>query len=848
MPDLFKSQQQERVFSSLLRELRRIGYSSDLIVPSYRLTDWFEPSLPERVVPAAVFGQTPFSYANACFAILVANGRRGADLVYDFRALGAPFAFEVGTDSVTHWVVGAERETVVPRGRFEASQIRSLFEQQAERWSPDAVLRAKNISFELGPRQLDFIDLGLLPALESHVRDKLDRLLREVLQAANRALPRRVRREIGAQEIFRLVFRFLAAKVLHDRGVREFASISVEEMDRVLERVAGYYGESQPTVDHRETKEAIASILWNRLDFTNLSVEVLAYIYENTLVSEFSREKLGTHSTPSSVARYIVRRLPFESFPQEQRCVLEPCSGHAIFLVAALQRLRELLPADVDEKARHRYFVKMLRGYEIDSFAVEISKLCLVLADFPNHNGWKLHQEDVFQSAGMLRDLASTRIVLCNPPFEDFDKSERSKYAHLDSVHKPAEMLHRVLRHIHPEATLGFVLPRQFIDGRGYREIRELIARRYQDLEVVALPDGIFQQSDLETALLLARNPARSAQRVSLTYGQVEDADRKQFLSGGGVSRRENAIRSPAQLSDSLSLVTLREVWGALAGALTLGELAEIHRGVEWQAPFNEDKYVSPRPKPGFKPGLLNVTDRFSAFVPPGVAYLSTRPDYRRGGAFDYSWDKPKVIANAARVSRGKWRLAAFSDYEGLICSQRFHAIWPTDGLRVEVLEAVLNGPVANAYVASREGQRDIRKKTLAGVPFPRLDRAQGEAIAELVGRLRTWLERKDVPFLGNLGDWEAKARELLLAVDAAVLRAYDLPPRLERTLLDAFHGESRRVPFPFTMYYDPAFVPWLPLWMTLSPDYARCNAEFLRRSLPRITDPQLISALTDVE
>jgi hypothetical protein len=95
---------------------------------------------------------------------------------------------------------------------------------------------------------------------------------------------------------------------------------------------------------------------------------------------------------------------------------------------------------------------------------------------------------------------------------------------------------------------------------------------------------------------------------------------------------------------------------------------------------------------------------------------------------------------------------------------------------------------------------------------------------------------------------WEEMAKGLLLAVDAAVLRAYDLPPRLERALLDAFSGQERRVPFPFTRYHERKFAPYLPLWMVISPDYCKCSAAFLRQNLPEITDPELVAVLEDVE
>lgn len=846
---MFKTDQQQRLFLALRSELEaNAGYRAELIAECYRFTDWFDPSLPERTAPAALFGRTPPSYDNACFALLLTNGKQGRDLVEGFRALGAPHAFEIGDDAITQWKVGAEREAIVPRRKFGLPEVRAVVKEHAAQWSPDAILRAKNIAFELGPRQVDFIDLGLLPALESHVREKLDRLLRETLQAAQKALGKRGRGAASAQVLFQLVFRFLAAKILHDRGVPGFASLSMDQIDAVLNRVARHYGDLPPAVDDLQAKEAVASLLWRGVSLQNLSVEVLAYIYENTLVDQLSRKQLGTHSTPASIARYIVHRLPFDRFPEGERRVLEPCSGHGIFLVAALGRLRELLPAELEPAARHRYFVKMLQGYELDAFALEVSKLCLVLADFPNHNGWQLHQEDVFQSDRILRELKKSRVVLCNPPFEDFPETDRRKYPLASSIHKPVEVLSRVLDHAHADAVLGFVLPRQFIDGKGYREVRERLARRYENLEVVALPDGIFHQSDLETALLIAQGPsATKPTQVSLSFAEVVEKDRDAFLAQSAVSRREQAFRSEDELTQTMAIPLFREIWERLAHLPTLGEVAEIHRGVEWQPPFDESVYVSSKPKRGFQRGLLKVTERFTGFIPPEAVYLSTINEHRRRQAFDHRWESPKVIANAAPLSRGMWRLAAFSDVSGLLCAQRFHGIWPKEGRWREPIEAILNSPIANAFVMSFEGKRDIKKSTLERLPLPRLSTSDADRLGALVRELREHLAPDDAELL-NRTAWERQARSLVLRIDAEVMRQYDLPPRLEKALLDAFQGEQRRVPFPFTGYYEARFSPQLPLWMLTSTDFSRCNGSFLKENVPKITDPSLVAALEDVE
>ena len=75
-------------------------------------------------------------------------------------------------------------------------------------------------------------------------------------------------------------------------------------------------------------------------------------------------------------------------------------------------------------------------------------------------------------------------------------------------VQRPAAVLDQVLKHLHPEGVLGFVLPRIFVDGRGaYAEIRERIAKRFASVEITVLPDRAFPDADSEIALLIAVDP-----------------------------------------------------------------------------------------------------------------------------------------------------------------------------------------------------------------------------------------------------------------------------------------------------------------------------------------------------
>ncbi len=859
MTAVFTSTHQERLFQRVIANLEKLGYRGELLPQPYSFVDWFIPEIPTKEVPAAAFGRTPQSYDSACFAVLLANGKMGAALVNDCRALGAPLAFEIQKDAIMLWKVGRDPSATMKQLSIPADHVEQVFQEHKTDWSYHGLLRLKNIGFKSEPRQIGFIDLGLIPALEREICLKLHALLSEVITEAVKVYTRNTAGQPDERELFRVVFRFLAAKVLHDRGIPPFRAFTgFSDTHTILSEVDRYYGEHWTGLQDTETQKVIAANLWNRIDFRNLSVEVLAYIYENTLVDAVSRQEMSIHSTPHSIARYIVHHLPFETLDVKQRRVVEPFAGHGIFLVAALQRLRDLLPSDMDATERHRYFVRMLQGFELDAFALEVAALCLMLADFPNPNGWQLYNEDVFASQKFESAVRKARVVVCNPPFAKFSSDERHRYDARRAVHKPAEFLHRLLDRLPAQGMLGMVLPSQFLDGRGYREIRKLLAQRFQELEVVALPDRVFRISQVEAALLIAKMPRTDEHNhITISYTEVQDKDREHFLTTYGYTRKETQAKTSQEAEESLTVIALREIWERLSAYPRLEDIAEIHRGVEWQPPFDPNKYLSDTEKPGFERGIHSVAEHLFCFQAPPSEYLCTKPEARRRNAFELPWQQPKVIMNAARISRGPWKIAAFADDTGLMCSQRFHAVWPKDRRwTTKGLAAVLNAPVACAFVALQENKRDIRKQTLLRVPLPQLSAVEIEALDRSVDHYRhivdsifdssEWFNAESTLRIPSSIAEEAK--QTLLQIDALVLKGYNLPPRLERQLLDFFRDEKRPVPFAFNAYFPASFSATIPLWLYISPEYKKCNVDYFLSHIPKITDPALIEALQEVE
>jgi hypothetical protein len=203
---------------------------------------------------------------------------------------------------------------------------------------------------------------------------------------------------------------------------------------------------------------------------------------------------------------------------------------------------------------------------------------------------------------------------------------------------------------------------------------------------------------------------------------------------------------------------------------------------------------------------------------------LDTRPDRLLYSAIDLPWDQPKVIANAVRLSRGPWRLAGAIDSKGLIASQQLFGCWLKPGARysLEAVAAILNGPVANAFVMVYSPANRIRVSTMHALPLPQdLPRELERLVPEYV-RL---VSSSDFE-LGKPSESDAAA--LLDHIDALILKAYELPPKLERELLQLFRDAPRPTLHPWRHWLPPDLAAAVPLHEYLSTDYTKTTSNWV--------------------
>jgi len=826
------------VLNTVRNELNRLGYLDNLLQEDYVFDDASISGIRELNIPLAAFAQWPPSYRNACIGVLIANGQSGPTHVSGYRALGAPMFFEAFQDHIVRYRIEASGRAIFLES-IPSRDISKAFEVNKKRWNPDAIFRAKAIVPLATPVQLDFIDIGLLPALKGMIHGKFDHLLKSTLHEAISTYKNNTSGKLPDETmLFRMVFRFLAAKVFKDK--RHPGNWDNPKANTIIEKTQDFYGfkesDMQGILDEPCTQQIVWDKFRNAFNFQNLSVDDLAFIYENTLIRKEFRKLYGIHSTPPAIAELVVDRLPFESLPEDERFVIEPCAGHGVFLVAALRRLRELLPASWTDQERHKYLKDRLTAIEMDVFATEVCRLSLMLADYPNPDGWQIISQDIFASDVLKKQLKTSQIVLCNPPFEDFTSEEKKHYGNrILSIHKPYEILNKVMES--PPAMLGFVLPKSAIMGGRYRDMQDRIAGTYKNVETIALPDRIFAFSDQETMLVLASDRNEGTKKnVFIRTFWIHENDRRPLLETSqlpeGISKVIN--RSTYREPISLRNVPLNEIWNYLKNHSRLEAIANFHQGIWWNVSLekNRNSLISSEPNSGFRKGMDTVQGKIEAYNAQRFVYLNMDERYQRTTAHSFPWDKPKVIANGRRISRGPWRIVGYPDSSGLVCTKNFMGIWPKKGINIEVLSALINSPLVNAALYLNGYGRDNSIRILEQIPIPFLEYIDKERIGHLV---KYYIKLKPEVMKGTAKEPIIQERiQILMEIDSLILKAYDLPPRLERKLLEFFRGYPRPVPFDFPNYYPEDFKPCIPLHKYLEMDLKQASAgELLKRITP---------------
>jgi len=814
--------------ASIVPHLKRCGYGDALLKQDYIFGS--------GKVAVAAFADTPHDTRSVCIAVVDALADP-EEAVVAARPLGAPVVFALHGGKLQWWKQTTGKPSLVDT--IESANVGGFFRRRKKDLGPSNIFRGKTMARLPGQTQLKFVDVGLLPFVDRADGDRLSHLVEAAFGDIQCELGHELSNELDAQNAIRATFWLLGAKILRDKEVVNFKTLNLIDIDNVFARVGRHYGVPDGVPPRGKAWRAATTKAAGRISgfgsLRNLSTESLAHVYENALVTPEVRKANGTHSTPGPLVDYIVWQLwPWiEKLPLDRRHVFEPACGESTFLVSMLRVMRQW--SDIkDRKACHEYLKKHLHGIELDPFAIEVARLSLTLADIPCGNTWNLRKGDMFLGSALEDSAVQCGVLLANPPFERFSERERAAYQKagikLGANTKACELLRRTIPHLTKGACFGVVVPQGLLHSKEGTSLRRNILADFELSEIGVFGDKLFEKGEHESAVLLGRRKVGKAVPGRTWFRRVRNPGIGAFHERFAFSSEESVetLRFlQSELAD-LRVPELGAVWDYLSAYPMLQQAAHVAKGLDHKGKtLSSGCWTVHDPPQRRDPlGFANINDDLEVFGIPHVVGINLEAEvvlsYRSGKGLG----KPQVLVNYARVSREIWRLKATLDERGRSLTTRFIAVRPAKReVKALYLWALLNSPVANAFAYTHLGKRDNIVGTMRKMPVPRWSSDNAARIEQAALRYRT-LAASTGPL------YEADAapesiREALLRMDAAVLQAYNLPPRLERQLLDRFAGVERKgVGCKFAGYYPAGFTSFFPLHYVISDSFKRAAAD----------------------
>lgn len=729
-----------RLGSQTREALGRLGYE-----PAHIRAEF--PVLTERgsvVADLVAFGR-PNGPHDASTATLIVEVRRRVSAgrlehLHDMAvALGVPAALVASDDG---WELYAVNEglTAIQREPWttDVAELRHAL-------NPRALLAAK-----LGGRQLTlFPAAAVVSARGRALRERAlaPRVVSALSAAASTMLETATPEDQSSvhARAARLVIGALTAVVLRDKDNQRLPHGNPGAViDTALQRHPEQFDWMRGLQDvEQQLLDALVSEL-SDLDYTSVEPELLSQLYEQQLLDDASRRRLGTHYTPPGLARRLIAWLPIEEIEPSARMVFDPTCGSGSLLIAAHDRLRDLEPEDRTLPQVHADLVARLRGTDVDPIAVAIARLALFLNALPAGNGWKITQDDYLAHPA---PPVRASIIVANPPWAYSNTARQDDLAQ--------HILRRVIEDLTPGGLLGILLPSGWLTRRNptARHSRELVKDSLDLLEVWRLPQGTFASGELGAAVLLAQKPMNRLRRKTFVQRRVTDKSQLITFYESGGSNQAFVSHAPG------------------VAPLLGGPLSSWYLGIETQHTHSLGDYanvvVGPQPESpqrlmrrepvATQPNALLVEWRdVKAFA--RVATARHRPvrfpeDMQGGSARGKAIvGHRKVLVSGVKNPERPWRLKVAIDDDGaFLVRNTVSAVLPkvdphgavrigesilTEDVVLYGLFAFVGSGFASAWLDETDSTRYISPDDLRSMPVP--DPPTMTVLAEVGTRLAT--------------------------------------------------------------------------------------------------------------
>ncbi|MCL5021800.1 MAG: N-6 DNA methylase [Nitrospirae bacterium] len=598
----------------------------------------------------------------------------------------------------------------------------------------------------------------------------------------------------------KIAIKLLAAKILEDKklfGTQPMLTDASSLLKKAGMSFPGYFDVGEINKIGGKTANVILEYLGKDYNYGSISNEQLGYFYEHTFVTKGLRKELGIYYTPQKIATQMLKSLPIEELPPEDRYFLDGTCGSGGLLAAAYSRLNDLSSKAEAADRRHKYLVSHIRGFDIDPFAVEIAKKALLLASLPFGDSWQVTREDFLK----IKNLSFLPyIIVANPPFKEKRETSLSQKATL--------FLEKYLSLLPVGGLISIVLPESYLQNRSCRKSRKKLLGDLDILEVWQLPEGAFPMAQFSTVVISGRKfRPKNLQPVRIRrLMQKEDAyqfpnDKIHFDFS---FTTDDHTRWLNDKENEIVVSPFQDIWKKLDSFPKVHRFFHVKNGILVGKSGKEDLHTNETEGAyKFLGGTSFISPHFVFWERQGIKGLPSYVTYpgnlhrpRRSLKDVFQSKNRKILINANRSTSNPWRLYAAVDRTGYFPFHGFHAIYAkrSDTPRLEVLSALLNSYVANAFVDSFARRRWITEDNIKEIPIPHFTSDETKKITRMVIRIEE-IEYKS-PTLPNYhltDDSDIKEiQQLVEELDSIIMQAYHLTLNQQERIMALFNGFHR--------------------------------------------------------
>lgn len=693
------------------------------------------------------------------------------------------------------------KSKIIPLSRFE-----EYLRDKQQFFTPRRLEKAK-----LVPEQLMLFDVApdlikqAIKIADKELVDRFEKGVREVIVSIT---------EKDKQRVINAAISVLGARILRDRLKENWplSSGAITFLSSAKNSLPGYFDISNEIAGKLDP---ILKRLHSAFDFSQVSLDMVGKFYESAFVTKELRDEWGIHYTKSLLARTLLRRMPIEELPPDNRIIADPTCGSGSLLTAGYERLANAAYLSISQNERHQKLVGSIFGNDRDPFAAEITRMTLMLFHPPHKNNWKVThldaEKDNFGRKWIREIKVTPTIIVANPPFggKSGGASNTAKPRTRHQRDRSALILNHCLDILPEGGLLGIILTETVLDQILEKSTRHRIIRQCQILEQWDIPvgkAGWFDKVNRPAMAWILRKSTPSSNKIYVrSLSDAPSLGRNAKLQGtiqiDITNPPEHLV--PTVFNDILSEMEMSpnridDYYIAINGfqanksSITKNKLQESHpwsgTNVRWTTPYSDFS--------GGSAGWLELIDdnlrkgrtrkKLRKYIGQNDPHVMLRAN-RNVPLFKYKWSsialidvpyetKNKVVAPSENFD------ATFSKSTKIVDKKRYiYALW-----------AVLNHSLASLWFHERLRGPKIPIPTYKKFPLPKdwnLENIQSLAsiAKKLIDTKRNMSSKPLFEPQDNL-----KIKDMVKEIDDVIYQMYEIK-KSDRHRIEAWFGGEQR-------------------------------------------------------